>query len=780
MSYGSLIGSGGFVAGSLPTVVGYVGIVTNNPSLKQLQLYYTQAPQPVKWAVGSGNWDTTSPDWTILGGGGLTNYVEGSPVLFDDSASGSSPITITLVGNRSPGGITNAASAKTYMLTGSPNILSGSVVVNGGGTLVVDNGSGNNFSAVAISSGALQLGNGDTGGSLGNGAITDNGTLVLDRTDNLNLGNAISGTGGLTQNGSDAVTITAANTFAGGTAINAGDVVMGNASALSTNTITIGSGATLDLDGNGATLSGLQSIVAAGAGLGGIGAIYSSGAGNNNAFRNVTLTGDMTIGGPATAIIGLRTTANSDPGLIAHGYNLTKMGGCQVNFNGGTTVAGITNTWFQDIGNIDIQGGVLSFERHAALGNPTNTITVESGATLQLFSLTPTNPVPTNGIVLNNGMLQSTGGTAGDTNTLGGQITLNGLANSINAVSGFYLAVEGPIVGSGGVVYAGAVSLSGANTYTGNTIISSGTLSLIGAGTVANSSTISVGIGATLDASGLPGEFALGAGQTLSNSASATGNLNAGAGGINTGSGQVSVSYLSNTPPLNIVGGTLNLSAATVVAVNNTGAPLVPGTYDIISSSGSGAVGGTAPVSVSVANGPSAGTPTLSIAGGELYLTVGGTSSISYTGTGPFTYNGLAQGPAAIFTGSTGAQSTLYVGVSVSHGPSAAAPVAAGTYYETNTVAPDANYFGAANSQTFTINPAPLFGQSQIAATTAGTVTLNFAGTPGYSYTVQRSTNLLDAWTAIWTTNAPTGGDFEFIDDPAPQPAAYYRLQYNP
>jgi hypothetical protein len=240
------------------------------------------------------------------------------------------------------------------------------------------------------------------------------------------------------------------------------------------------------------------------------------------------------------------------------------------------------------------------------------------------------------------------------------------------------------------------------------------------------------------------------------------------------------VSYLSNTPPLNIVGGTLNLSAATVVAVNNTGAPLVPGTYDIISSSGSGAVGGTAPVSVSVANGPSAGTPTLSIAGGELYLTVGGTSSISYTGTGPFTYNGLAQGPAAIFTGSTGAQSTLYVGVSVSHGPSAAAPVAAGTYYETNTVAPDANYFGAANSQTFTINPAPLFGQSQIAATTAGTVTLNFAGTPGYSYTVQRSTNLLDAWTAIWTTNAPTGGDFEFIDDPAPQPAAYYRLQYNP
>ncbi len=62
------------------------------------------------------------------------------------------------------------------------------------------------------------------------------------------------------------------------------------------------------------------------------------------------------------------------------------------------------------------------------------------------------------------------------------------------------------------------------------------------------------------------------------------------------------------------------------------------------------------------------------------------------------------------------------------------------------------------------------------------TATVNFAGIPGYGYVVQRSTNLVD-WVDRLTTNAPSNGLFQFVDDfsdiggPPPPSQAYYRLR---
>jgi autotransporter-associated beta strand protein len=73
-----------------------------------------------------------------------------------------------------------------------------------------------------------------------------------------------------------------------------------------------------------------------------------------------------------------------------------------------------------------------------------------------------------------------------------------------------------------------------------------------------------------------------------------------------------------------------------------------------------------------------------------------------------------------------------------------------------------------------------VFGQTSSAiSTTNGAPTISFAGIPGYSYSVASSTNLTD-WNVVWTTNAPDNGVFQFTDPNAPQPTAYYRLQYNP
>jgi hypothetical protein len=65
-----------------------------------------------------------------------------------------------------------------------------------------------------------------------------------------------------------------------------------------------------------------------------------------------------------------------------------------------------------------------------------------------------------------------------------------------------------------------------------------------------------------------------------------------------------------------------------------------------------------------------------------------------------------------------------------------------------------------------------------------GVAIIDFAGIPGRSYQVQRSTNLVD-WATLVTTNAPAAGVFQWVDDfsdlgvpPADPPSsAYYRLR---
>ncbi|MGC3989931.1 MAG: hypothetical protein QM796_09690, partial [Chthoniobacteraceae bacterium] len=69
--------------------------------------------------------------------------------------------------------------------------------------------------------GTLQLGAAGTSGIV-TGSIVDNGTLVINHTDDITLANTISGTGGFTQGGTDNLTLSGTNTFSGTTTITAG------------------------------------------------------------------------------------------------------------------------------------------------------------------------------------------------------------------------------------------------------------------------------------------------------------------------------------------------------------------------------------------------------------------------------------------------------------------------------------------------------------------------------------------------------------------------------
>ena len=91
--------------------------------------------------------------------------------------------------------------AETAIVTGN-NTYSGATTIDAGTT--------------------LQIGNGGNSGALGAGAVTNNGTLAFNRSDNVTIANAISGGGAVNINGSGVTTLSGVNTFSGGLVVNSG------------------------------------------------------------------------------------------------------------------------------------------------------------------------------------------------------------------------------------------------------------------------------------------------------------------------------------------------------------------------------------------------------------------------------------------------------------------------------------------------------------------------------------------------------------------------------
>ena len=101
------------------------------------------------------------------------------------------------------------------------NLISGTGNLKQSGASVLTLTGANTFSGATtiLVGGTIQLGNGGTTGTLA-GPITDNGVLALNRSDSgLILSAVISGTGTLVQQGTGTSTLTAADTYSGGTAV---------------------------------------------------------------------------------------------------------------------------------------------------------------------------------------------------------------------------------------------------------------------------------------------------------------------------------------------------------------------------------------------------------------------------------------------------------------------------------------------------------------------------------------------------------------------------------
>jgi fibronectin-binding autotransporter adhesin len=224
----------------------------------------------------------------------------------------------------------------------------------------------------------------------------------------------------------------------------------------------------------------------------------------------------------------------------------------------------------------------------------TNAVTLDNGAGLTARTsggdLTYTNVVlPTSGSVLLNSDDQATSAlTILSGGTLAGDLTVSTQQGGVNAVGD--VTLSGVLSGAGGLTKAGTGSsgilvLGAANTYSGNTTISTGTLRLGAAGSIANSGTIVLATGSTtFDVSLVTGGFSLGAAQALVGVGTVVGNVTA-LGTIAPGLSPGTLTFANN----------LSLSSGSIVnyELSGTDTTVGSGINDLSSVSGNLTLAGT-------------------------------------------------------------------------------------------------------------------------------------------------------------------------------------------
>jgi outer membrane autotransporter protein len=403
------------------------------------------------------------------------------------------------------------------------NTISGSgslrQVGSGTTTLIADN---TYTGSTVITNGTLQVGNGGTSGSLGTGNVTNNSRLKFNRSDDITVGNQISGTGSLIQAGDGTTTLTANNTYSGTTVITNGTLQIGDggtSGSLGTGAVT--NDARLVFNRNDSTT--VNNLIT------GTGELVQLGTNTLTLTANNTYNGTTTISNGAVQVgnggtsgsLGSGNVMNdgtlilnrSDQVVVSNSIsgsgNLTKAGAGTAILTEDNSYSGITtiSNGTLQVGNDSTTGslgtgavtnnGILAFRRSDGIA-VSNLISgfghlVQAGS--NTLTLTANNTYTGTTTVSSNSALQV--GNGGNTGTLGvaGNVTNNGalVYNRNDEVT-----VSNRISGTGNFTQAGSgtVILAQNNTYTGITTISNGTLQLGNggnAGSVASSQIVNLG-----------------------------------------------------------------------------------------------------------------------------------------------------------------------------------------------------------------------------------------------------------------------------------------------
>ena len=281
---------------------------------------------------------------------------------------------------------------------------------------------------------SLTLGDGGTTGSIaGQSAVDDGTSLIFDRSNAYTVANVISGTGSVQQIGTGTTTLTAANSYSGGTTITAGTLAVANAGALSTGPVNLAGGELL-------------------------------------ATTNVTIT-SLTLSGNVTLAAANGATLDIDPPLT---LSLTQASGDTITF--GAPGEDGTVIWTPPaLGELALNGTI-----------DLDTLVVQAG-TLK-GAVAPGNPAV--GDLPTNVVLQTIVDAAGTIDIAGAQEQINDLQGAgtvTDSVGGGKLTLNagdfaGTISGDLDLTTMGTVALAGTETYDGSTTIDAGSTLTLGDG----------------------------------------------------------------------------------------------------------------------------------------------------------------------------------------------------------------------------------------------------------------------------------------------------------
>ncbi len=304
--------------------------------------------------------------------------------------------------------------------------------------LYVKTGSGLRTLETANSSGTLSF-SGTVGLDKDLAVVVANGSATVDAE----LAGVVSGAGGISKSGDGVLLLSAANSYSGDTAIQAGTLRLSANDRLSDNSlVNVSSGATFDMNG---AYDRVKGLIGAGS--------VALGSGTGDRLR-----------------VGGDNADRTFSGVISGGGNAIKEGA------GAWTLSG-ANTY---TGDTVIEGGVLRLGQNDRLSDDT-LVNISAGATFDINNYYD----KVKGVIGAGNVTLGSG--TGDRLRVGGD----------NADRTF----SGVISGGGNVIKegTGVWTLSGANTYTGDTKIEGGTVRVTANDRLADGTLVNVGSGGALD-----------------------------------------------------------------------------------------------------------------------------------------------------------------------------------------------------------------------------------------------------------------------------------------
>ena len=440
----------------------------------------------------AGIWSNSVPTLNVYAGGLFAIRAQNNCVA--DALNGNGDVLASWNGHGATGdtftiGAANGSGTFTGVIHG--NIASGGTdgTMEQGVLNLIKAGSGTEMlSGVNTYGGWTTISNGTlaiTGsGQLGSGnylaLITNYGTFAYASTAPQTLGGVISGTGSLIKTNGSVLTLTAANSYSGATAVNGGKLVVSSAQA--------GAGAISILDGAtlGATASGASSLKPATLTLGAsVGATMEFSL-NSSGVAPLAPAAPITINGtPTVNIVTCPGLAGMYP-LVSNYSGVTPNYGTHPAYiTAGLTVA--ANVLYLNVTNVtfDLWSGLINGNWDLATTNWSNNLVptlYASGYPVQFddtasgntsVTIIPASVTPAAVFVTNNTLSYSIGG-----NPIAGAATLSKTGTN-------------------------NLTLTVANSYNGSTIISAGTLTLTNSSVlyngVTNTGTLFVGSGAQLN-----------------------------------------------------------------------------------------------------------------------------------------------------------------------------------------------------------------------------------------------------------------------------------------